>query len=121
MLQSHAVDARGLCCESESIDSCGVCDGDHSSCDTVIHVAVTFSDPVEERAVEASVLEHVSSTLAIPAGGTPLDTSPSAVLLSLDAGGQCSFSFLPPVTFKLVHLLNGPKCYAVVHRSVLLF
>ena len=96
MLQSQAVDARGLCCGSKDVDSCGVCDGDHSSCDTVIHVAVTFTGPVEEQAVEKNVLEHLSSKLAITTTNVPLDMPSSFFLLSLDAGGQSSFLFVLP-------------------------
>ena len=78
------------------MDSCGVCNGDHSSCDTVVHVAVTFTEPVEEQAVEKSVLEHLSSKLAITTGNAPLDMPATFVLLSLDAGGQSLFLFVLP-------------------------
>lgn len=32
------LDAAGVCCDSGSLDDCGVCDGDHTSCRTAIQL-----------------------------------------------------------------------------------
>lgn len=39
------LDAAGVCCESGSLDDCGVCDGDHTSCRTAIQLDLLLPGP----------------------------------------------------------------------------
>jgi hypothetical protein len=38
------LDASGICCESGVLDDCGVCDGDHSSCQKILQLSILVPD-----------------------------------------------------------------------------
>lgn len=62
------LDAAGICCPSGTLDDCGVCDGDHSTCLKVIELGIMMpayasaSSLSEPATVSAFRCEHVIGT-----------------------------------------------------------